>query len=177
VRLGYEHTLGINSRVGGQELGTLAFAFESQVEFKYPVGPLSFTPRTGFVYRHFELASNLVPDPHYKLVALGLDGGVRVAWFLLELGWSARFVLDAGSLQTPDWFPNASGFGYQAEGRIGAAPTRWLDAFALVEFESYSFDLDATAEGPNGLATGSYDRYLRVGAGLRFNIPARAGAR
>ena len=177
VRLGYEHTLGIDSAVGGQQLDSLAFAFESQVEFKYPIGPLSFTPRTGFVYRHFELASNLVPDPSYKLVALGLDGGVRVAWFLVELGWSARFVVDAGSLQSPDWFPNARGFGYLAEGRIGAAPTRWLDAFALVEYESYAFDLNARVAGPAGLATGSYDRYLRVGVGVRFNIPSRTVAR
>jgi cell division septation protein DedD len=177
MRVGYERAFGIHSTLGGQELDTLAFAFEAQVELEVPLGPFFFvTPRTDFVYRHFQVGGSYTADPRYMLWALGLDGGVRLGPFLAELGWSARFVLDAGSLQAADWFPNATGFGWQGEARLGAAPLPWLDAFALAEYESYSFDLHTTEPGtyPNGIAAGSYDRYLRLGIGARFYIPARA---
>jgi hypothetical protein len=179
IRAGYEQTFAVQSTLADQTLGTRAFAFESQVEFEFPIGIFTLTPRAGFVYRHFELTGNYVPDPRYNLVALGLEGGLRAGFFLLELGWAARIVLDAGSLQSADWFPGASGFGWQGEARIGAAPTRWLDAFVLGEYESYSFDLNPSAPGqyPFGVAQGSYDRYLRVGIGVRFNVPSRAAAK
>jgi len=104
---------------------------------------------------------------------------LRLGPFLAELGWAARFVLDAGSLQSADWFPKATGFGWLAEARLGGSPTAWLDAFALGEYESYSFDLHATGSGtyPNGVAKGSYDRHLRLGVGIRFNVPGRPGAK
>jgi hypothetical protein len=179
VRLGYERAFGITSTLGQQALDTLAFAFEGQVELKIPFSVFFVTPRTGFVYRQFQVAGNYTPDPRYKLWALGLDAGMRLGVFLTELGGSARFVLDAGSLQSADWFPEATGFGWQAEARIGAAPLAWLDAYALVEYESYSFDLNPTATGayPNGVATGSYDRYLRFGLGARFYFPGRTSAK
>jgi hypothetical protein len=175
VRLGYEHAFGVTSTLGGQELDTTAFAFEAQLELKIPIGPLFVTPRTGFAYRHFQVESGYAPDPRYRLWAAGLDAGMKLGVFLAELGGSARFVLDAGSLQSADWFPHATGFGWQGEARIGVAPVAWFDAFALGEYESYSFDLHTTepATYPNGVAARSYDRYLRVGVGARFYIPGR----
>ena len=179
IRAGYEQTFGAQSTLADQTLDTRAFAFEAQLEFEFPIGIFALTPRAGFVYRHFELTGNYVPDPQYKLVALGLDGGLRAGFFLLELGGSARLVLDAGSLQSDDWFPGASGFGWQGEARIGVAPTSWLDAFVLGEYESYSFDLNPSAPGeyPFGVAQSSYDRYLRLGIGVRFNIPSRTSTK
>jgi hypothetical protein len=87
-------------------------------------------------------------------------------------------VLDAGELQSDDWFSDATGFGFQGEARLGMAPTAWLDVYALGEYESYAFDLHPSSSGgPHGFASGSYDRYLRLGLGVRFNVPAHAGVK
>jgi hypothetical protein len=179
VRLGFERLFGVTSELAGQELDTAAFAYEAALELDVRFGPVSLTPRSGFVHRDFRVEKNFTPDPKYELIALGLEGGLRLGPFLAELGWAARFVLGAGPLQTADWFPQATGFGWLAEARLGGAPTTWLDAFALGEYESYSFDLDATGSGayPNGVAKSSYDRYLRLGIGVRFNVPGRPSAR
>jgi hypothetical protein len=179
IRLGFERTFGITSDLAGQELDTEALAFEAQLEQEFRFGPISLTPRSGFVYRYFHVEENFLPDPQYRLIGLGLEGGLRLGPFLAELGWAARFVLDAGALQSANWFPEATGFGWLAEARLGGSPTRWFDAFALGEYESYSFDLNATGADsyPNGVAKGSYDRHLRLGIGVRFNVPSRAGAK
>jgi hypothetical protein len=173
VRLGYEQIFGIQSTLAEQSLDAFAFAFQSELEFRFPIDVVTLTPHTGFGYRHFQLDGNYLPDPRYKMLVLGLDGGLRAGIFLFELGGAAHFVLDAGSLQSSSWFPNATGFGWQGEGRIGVAPLPWLDVFGLAEYESYTFDLHPTEAGARGVAGGSYDRYLRFGLGARFNVPTR----
>jgi hypothetical protein len=173
VRLRFERLIGAQSTLAKQELHTTGFAYRAEVDFKIPVSLFTFTPHGGFLYREFLLGGNFAPDPQYKVVPLGLDVGFRAAWFFVEAGGAWHFVLDAGSLQGENWFPHAKGQGYQFEGRLGGAITKWLDLFLLAEWESYRFDLEAAPPGayPNGIAQGSYDKYLRLGGGTRFFLP------
>ncbi|HEX6278074.1 MAG TPA: hypothetical protein VFZ53_33750, partial [Polyangiaceae bacterium] len=177
VRLGYERIFGIQSRLADESLDALAYAFQSELEFEFRFDAVSITPHAGFACRHFELDGNYVPDPSYKMLTLGLDAGLRAGIFLFELGVAAHVMLDAGSLQSSDWFPNATGFGWQGEGRLGVAPLPWLDIFGLAEYEPYAFDLHPEKSGKKGVAQGSYDRYLRFGLGVRFDVPARRTAK
>ncbi|HEX6277506.1 MAG TPA: hypothetical protein VFZ53_30895, partial [Polyangiaceae bacterium] len=98
VRLGYERIFGIQSSLADESLDALAYAFRSELEFEFRLDAVSITPHAGFAYRHFELDGNYVPDPRYKMLALGLDAGLRAGIFLFELGVAANVILDAGSL-------------------------------------------------------------------------------
>lgn len=175
VHAGYEQALGIESTLGGVPLDTTAFAYEVAVELELELGRFAVTPRAGFAYRHFELEGGFVPDAEYDMLAMGLDGSFRLDWFLAELGWRAHVVLDAGPLESAEWFPHAGGFGHRARLLAGGSPTSWLDAFALAELEAYSFSLHPDRPGtyPLGRADSSYDRYLRLGVGVRFIVPER----
>jgi hypothetical protein len=179
IRAGYERIFGIETTLGGESLDTFAHAFDVALEFAVPVGRFALTPRSGFMVRRYQVDGSHVPDPHYELVTAGLEAAVRYGMFLAALGWDAHVVLDAGSLQSDHWFPHATGFGWQADGRVGVAPTAWFDVYGLVEYEAYAFDLhvDEPASYPSGRASGSYDRYLRFGLGVRFSLPLRPPAR
>ena len=109
-----------------------------------------------------------VPDVDYRWVRAALDGaGPLSARWSVEAGFGLRYLLDAGDLFGPAWFPRGTGTGLDADAglrvRIGAR----LELFARASVRHYFFGMNP-APGDARIVGGAVDTYLggAVGAAL-----------
>lgn len=171
--LGYDRVVGAQSSLAGQNLDTAGSAFFVDAVLPLRLPPLTLTPRLGYHRRVFRLGGDFVPDADHQAARVGLAIGVEARPVFAELGGALRFVLDAGELQAPRYYPNAQGWGYAVDLRLGVALTDFLRLVASAWLEQTQFTLNATGPGPypNGIADGAYDRYLGASLALRAELP------
>jgi hypothetical protein len=178
IRLGYEQLFGASSRVADQELDTSGNAARAELVFRLPIGPVGIEPGAGYYHRRFVVERGYVPDVVYQATGGGLKLDLRLGLFIAEARGTARFVLDSGQLQSDDWFPDASGLGFDASAFIGIAPLRWLDVFVSASVERYAFDLNQTEPADRtappirvgGVADEAHDDFSSFGVGVRFRL-------
>jgi hypothetical protein len=178
IRIGYEQLFGASSRVANQELDTSGSAARAELVFRLPIGPVGIEPGAGYYYRRFVVERGYVPDVIYQAVGGGLNLDLRLGLFVAEARGTARFVLDSGQLQSDDWFPGASGLGFDASGLVGVAPLRWLDVFVSASVERYAFDLNQTEPADRtlppsrvgGVADRAHDHFTSFSLGVRFRL-------
>jgi hypothetical protein len=181
VHLEYWRTMGLeSSRVdGGPALPTVLSAMELGLRYRYDarllLPGLELTPLASFHRSSFQLSAlgpgfePDVPNAEYLGAKLGLELSVAVRGPVrIEAEFSFLPVLSFGSdLDSNRFFDGVSGYGVQAQARLGVRLSKaWLLLLGA-ELLSYSLDLVPGARGAVQLS----DRVLGVSVGLRLADP------
>ncbi len=184
INLGFEQMVPVTSHVADQELDTWSSDARAELVYRFLIGPLSIEPGVGYARRRFNVEGKYVPDVVYQTLRPRLELGLRLGPFLAEASGAARFVLDSGQLGSDEWFPESSGFGYDAAVALGAAPTPWLDVLLGARIERYRFELNppelspvpGPPARPNGTADAADDHFLGFMLWVRFRLSRPAAA-
>jgi hypothetical protein len=176
LRVAFEPLLAVTSRLAERRLTTRAYAYQAELVWRLPLGPLAFAPALGFAERRYEVSESIVPEVAYESLRASVGLRLRAAWLVGELACGGRFVLDTGQLGSADWFPDVSGFGWDANAQLGVGIGDWLDLLLGGAAELYRWDFHAPSNAtdpsmfPNGIAAGASDRYLQALFSVRFRV-------
>ena len=178
LRFGYGRMASVTSKVADRMLATRASDYQAELVLRIVRGALTVQPAIGYFARQYAVEAGVVPEVAYQALGASVDAGLRIRFISIELGAGARRLLTAGTLDSADWFPGASGFALAARARLGLAVNGWIDvlAGASAEYDFFSLNVVDGAPYPNGVATGAYDLYLQAGLSVRLRLGLSAGA-
>jgi hypothetical protein len=165
-----DYTVGLQSKEDGKARSTVAYDLGAGLIYRLPLD--MFEPRFSVGYqRHvFDVdtaKTTFLPAMTYSAVRIGLGTGIKIVdRFGLDVSFAYLYLLSSEELTVKDYFPKASGFGFDA----GAGATLGLtDVFAIrvgVDLRRYSFDLNPPPGVPAvdaKVAKSASDSYLRTG--------------
>jgi hypothetical protein len=109
-----------------------------------------------------------VPDVAYKGMRAGGGGRFELAsGYNLGLDLSYLILSSLGELKSKNWFPQASGAGFQAQLFADARVYKSLSARLFASYQRNFFDFNSRSEDSR-IAGGAVDQYITAGLGLGY---------
>jgi len=149
--------------------------------WRVPFGESALGVVVGYGRHTFEIEDSSttpsgVPGVAYSFLRTGVDARLRLSDSLaLSPALAYLFLLDAGDLAGDDWFPHASGGGFEAALLVGFGLTDWLEieagVFSRRFFLTFSPEpTDAAVTTFGRVAGGAVDQQLGLRAGLALTL-------
>lgn len=181
--LSYERAFGIDSVRGLRDGDSYKYPTNAQAFFfglrgRYLLGDQEFSAVVGYGGHSFTVEpgeavpgrSNIpeIPRARYRFLRLGLEarlapvGGLRVTARAAYLP-----ILDAGGVESAEWFPRADISGAEVEGLIGYELDVGLEIWVGVELRRYWYDMHPEPLDP-WIAGGAVDQYVGYELGLTW---------
>ncbi|MGC4092841.1 MAG: hypothetical protein QM756_34145 [Polyangiaceae bacterium] len=166
----YEQVLYASSRVGSEQLLTLASDARFGFGYRLAFSRFFVDPSIHYDLRRIELGGDYVPDFGYRTLRLGLFAGVQLASVIVELGGAYHVIEHAGELTDNAWFPLARGYGYELEARLGLRLSRTFSVVVSGHTELRTFTLNPQPPYgyPHGIAGALDDRIVSTELSLRW---------
>lgn len=105
-----------------------------------------------------------VPDVGYDFLRIGAGARLVFAPLVLEPRAAILVVVGSGQISEDVWFPDSSGFAFEAGLRVGVQVLDWLEVMGAFDFTQVGISLN---DGP-GSAT---DRYISGTLGAQLRVP------
>ena len=162
----------------GREFDTKTQSYRVGLRVRIPVDPVEIGILGEYGGHDYEVARDpntglaLVPDVAYRFIRPGVVVALTSGAFTAEAAAGARIVLDTGELQSAEFFPDLTGWGFDAA--LGAGVVLGPVAVLLRgAVERYRFELrpSAVAPGPYGAAEVAIDRSALLGLVVRVELP------
>jgi hypothetical protein len=120
------------------------------------------------------LVRDLIPGVAYSFIEPALDARFAFGSFGLGALVGYRFVLSAGEIQEPVWFPNATAGALHANVFFSYALAKPLHAMLGVDVRRYGLSMHSKpsdlAQGKD-VAGGAIDQYLTAFIGVEYRLP------
>lgn len=173
----FDYTIGLESKEGNETRSTTAYDLSAGLHYRIPLDMFEPVVSVGYVRQVFDVetaASTFLPAMTYSAARFGVGTVIRIVERVaLDVHFDYLFILGADDLTSEAYFPDASGFGFDAGAGIYV---RVAGAFGLrlaIDFRRYAFDLNPPSTpqpgGPKNAET-STDDYLRTGLSLVYTL-------
>ncbi len=177
---GYERGFAVSTETpGGEELDTTTYEWWAGLRYRIPFDEHEVGIQGTYGNHTYRVdddpADPYVPDVEYTYVRLGVDARVRVSRVVLGAHFGYRYLLGAGQIADPEWFPNISGGGLDAGLLAGYEIIDGLDLLAGFDFRRYFFSMNSEP-GDASIAGGALDEYIAGWGGLAFRLPGQASS-
>lgn len=171
----FEKSMGWTSkRASGERFDTSGHEWQLGVRGRMPVLPHQIGASLTYGNQAFEVdddpRSPLVPDVSYKFLRLGFDARARFDEFSLGGHLAYRFILDAGAVESDEWFPRTSVGGLDLGAFVGYGLADEFDILAGVDYRRYFYTLNPEP-GDRRVAGGALDQFVSLWLGLGYRIP------
>lgn len=167
---------GISTAREEESLETQTLDWSAGLLYRMSFGSTRLRAGAGVGAHRFAVSGQSeLPEADYLYARFHGGAAIEVVQNLdveLEFGW--RHLLSLGELSRAEWFPRASGAGFDA--RIGAA-YRLGEMFAIhlsLDWRRYFFTLNPVP-GDRWVAGGALDQYIGGNLAVSFAWPARDG--
>lgn len=178
----WERLFNFNSnRDDGLSFPTSSQQFLAGLRWRYPVGRWEPTVFAGYGFHKFEFGVDAgppittagIPGVRYQFVRLGTGFRVGIGKtesFIVIANIAFRGVVDAGGIQSEQWFPDSKTNGMDALLMIGYALPKGFEIRVGADYRRYWYDLNPIPPDPPFVAGGALDQYwgLSIGAAWRY---------
>lgn len=168
-----------STRDDGLNFPTEAQQFLIGLRWRYPTGRWEPTIIADYGVQKFEFGvtetgiASGIPGVKYEFVRVG--AGFRVGLgkdesFIVVVNGAFRYLLDAGGIESVQWFPQAKGNGMDALVMFGYALPKGFEVRFSIDYRRYWFDLNPIPPDPPYVAGGALDQYwgVAIGAAWRY---------
>jgi hypothetical protein len=179
----FDYAIGLKSKEGNKTRSTTAYDLSAGLHYRIPLDMFEPVVSVGYARQVFDVqagAATLLPSVAYSAARFGLGTAIRIVdRVALDVHFDYFFILGADDLTSEAYFPDASGFGFDAGAGLYVGVVGSFGLRLAVDFRRYAFDLNApTTPQPGGAkdAEAMTDDYLRAGLSLVYTLEGKASA-
>jgi hypothetical protein len=179
----FDYAIGLKSKEGNKERTTTAYDLSGGLHYRIPIDVFEPILSVGYVRQVFDVqaaASTALPAITYSAARFGVATWIwiveRVA---IDVHFDYLFLLGADDLTGKTYFPDASGFGFDAGAGLYVTVAGAFGLRLSADFRRYSFELNPPSGfAPSGgkIAETATDDYLRSGLSLVYTLDGKASA-
>jgi hypothetical protein len=172
LRARFEPVLYAHSELAERRLRTIAFDSRGGLAYRMGAPFLYVEPAVDFDLRQIQVDGNYIPNFGYRSLRFGATLGLAISPILVELSGAYHLILSAGDVTAQTWFPLATAYGFEGEGRLGLSLGRAWAVLAGVTLQETRFTLhpDPPYGYPHGIAESLTDRFLTTHLTVRWTL-------